>query len=554
MSKQKKLRILFNTEASFLSTGYSRYSHEILKRLHESEKYEVAELGSYAEPEDPRCNLIPWKFYPNLPQKGDKRAWDEYNSNPMNQFNKWRFEHSTIDFKSHVSISARDNWYDNYMAYSPFRHLYKLYWMPTCDAIWQKPEWIEDCVNTDGCFTYTDWAAKVLKYQSNGKIKLLGRASPGADFNVFKVIGNKEQIKQSFKLPPDSIIIGTTMRNQKRKLYPDLFEAFSALIQDESLKDRLYLYVHTTWPDLGWNIPQLIKEYGISNRVLLTYTCRACQTAFSSLYRDAKCICVKCGANEAYLVNSSNPVSSENLNIIYNLMDIYVQYAVCEGFGMPVVEAAAAGIPTMCVDYSGMEDFKSKLNSIPIDYVRLNCEAETGRYFAVPDAKDFIRKIKKLIKFPSQIRAKLGFESRLLAQKNYNWDVAAQKWMDVFDTIDVNEAEALWQSPPKIFHQPGNPVPENLSNEAFVRWCVINICGDLRLVNSYTYLKMIRDLNWGYAVNNFGGGIHTHDEMYQSTTANFRQYSRQDVINELSHICNFNNHWESERGRRMNKS
>ena len=49
-----KKRILFIGEASFLNTGFSTYYRELLPRLAATGKYEIAELGSYAQQSDTR--------------------------------------------------------------------------------------------------------------------------------------------------------------------------------------------------------------------------------------------------------------------------------------------------------------------------------------------------------------------------------------------------------------------------------------------------------------------------------------------------------------------
>ena len=49
-----KKKILFCSEASYLNTGYATYSREIIRRLHASGKYEVAEFASYGKDGDPR--------------------------------------------------------------------------------------------------------------------------------------------------------------------------------------------------------------------------------------------------------------------------------------------------------------------------------------------------------------------------------------------------------------------------------------------------------------------------------------------------------------------
>ncbi len=97
--------------------------------------------------------------------------------------------------------------------------------MPTVDAAPQARQWVATYQSADACLTYSDWAGEVLKKQSGGKIKYLGSSPPSAH-PAYQPIDDKISLKQSFNVDVDSKIIGTVMRNQRRKLYPDLFAAF----------------------------------------------------------------------------------------------------------------------------------------------------------------------------------------------------------------------------------------------------------------------------------------------------------------------------------------
>ena len=59
----RKKRILFCSEATFLNTGYATYTREILNYLHGTGKYEIAEMSSYGQRNDPRAANIPWQYY-----------------------------------------------------------------------------------------------------------------------------------------------------------------------------------------------------------------------------------------------------------------------------------------------------------------------------------------------------------------------------------------------------------------------------------------------------------------------------------------------------------
>src|SRR6185312_13049526 len=98
-----KKRILLVNEASFLNTGFSVFGMEVMKRLYETGKYELAELGSYGSDNDPRVSMLPWKFYGVLPKNEEENK--VYNSDIQNQFGKHKFEQACLNFKPDVVCS-----------------------------------------------------------------------------------------------------------------------------------------------------------------------------------------------------------------------------------------------------------------------------------------------------------------------------------------------------------------------------------------------------------------------------------------------------------------
>jgi glycosyltransferase involved in cell wall biosynthesis len=211
------------SEASFLSSGFAVYAKELLSRLHATDKYEIAEFASYGTVNDPRDTTIKWKYYPNAVGTNDPR-YPEYNSRADNQFGRWRFEKVLLDFRPDVVIDVRDYWMSAYQALSPLRKYFHWILMPTVDSEPQQEPWLDTYLSADAIFTYSDWGANVLKKQTSDKVNYIDTAAPGVDLNIFKPQTKEYQknLKQDLGLPQDSIIIGSVMRNQKRKLIPDL--------------------------------------------------------------------------------------------------------------------------------------------------------------------------------------------------------------------------------------------------------------------------------------------------------------------------------------------
>jgi hypothetical protein len=69
----------------------------------------------------------------------------------------------------------------------------------------------------------------------------------------------------------------TVMRNQPRKLFPNIMSAFANALDNlyklglGDIADKTYLYLHTGNPDCGFDIPKEIIRYGVGNRVIVTY-------------------------------------------------------------------------------------------------------------------------------------------------------------------------------------------------------------------------------------------------------------------------------------------
>lgn len=502
----RKKKILFVTEASFLYTGYSVYAREILKRLYATEKYELAEFASYAKMNDERMtgHDIPWLFYPNEVDKNDSR-YDDYNSNPINQFGSWRFEKVVLDFKPDVIASFRDVWMDGFISQSPLRNYYQWIYMPTVDSIPSRPEWLDQYINADAILTYSDWAGKELVRETNGKINYLGSAPPAVDLDIFAPVEDKNEHRRKLGFFEDGFIIGTVMRNQRRKLFDDLFQAFNIFLQkcrdsgNDELARKTFLYVHTSYPDnSGWDIPRLLAENGVLRKVVFTYICQSCRRPFASFFQDGRTVCVHCGEVSAVLPNVQRGLTTEHLAEIYKIFDLYVQYSICEGFGIGQVEAASCGVPIMSVDYSAMSDVVRKLNGQPIKVAKMFRELATHCYRAYPDNEHCAELFYKFFTKQESVRKRNGEQARKGVEEHYSWDKSAKMWSDYFDSVEV---EDKWEEPPKLF-TPNYNVPSNLSNKDFRNWCLINILNEPQKIYQYFGMELLRDLNYGVVIQN----------------------------------------------------
>tara|TARA_R110000803_G_scaffold41244_1_gene88728 strand:- start:9039 stop:10679 length:1641 start_codon:yes stop_codon:yes gene_type:complete len=489
-----------------LATGYATYGKEVLSRLAATNKFELAELACFTDVKQAAAfnKQVPWAVYPNSVHDTDPRH-QIFKSNPANSFGRWRFEHVCLDFKPDIVWDIRDYWMLAFSDMSPYRDLFHWAIMPTVDSAPQNEAWLETFINADSVLTYTDWGGDVLKDQCKDLINYCGSASPGVDLDVYKPAPNKAEHKKKFGLDGNINIIGTVMRNQKRKLYPDLFRSFAEYIEicmdngREDLAKSTYLYVHTGYPDLGWSIPSLLKEHGVTHKVLFTYICHTCGHYFPSFFQDARTVCPRCSSVSALTPSTARGLSREQLANIYNLFDCYIQYSICEGFGMPQVEALACGLPLFTVDYSAMGEVGRKGGGELLKVGKKFLELETGAYRVYPDNSYTAERFFEFLSLPQPIRARKGFHARQAAEKFYNWDTIAKVWEQHFESVELTGNQGEWDSECDI-HNPLTEyldVYDNMTNEQFVGFLFKQVLNKPEKQYSHMAMNALRSLNYG---------------------------------------------------------
>lgn len=319
------MRILAVTEFSELATGYGVYCKELLTEL-KNRGYEIIELACGSNENEPKLANVKWPVIANIPSHSNKKAREAYDSTPLAEFGAWQFEDICTKYHPDIVLLFRDIWFDEFVLRSPLRDYYAVVNMPAVDSDIQNKNWLRCYEKADAVLCYTDWGLNLMK-NSGYKIPTYKAAPPSAP-KEFVRLPNKDRIKQALNLG-DIRIAGMVARNQSRKLFPDLFLAFSEYLKSEP-DSNVYLYCHTSYPDRGWEIDEEIAKYGISNRVLFTYICQNCRFIEPSLFRGPASYCIKCGyQNSMVLARGDMSLSNTEMCKIYNLFDLYIQYAKC---------------------------------------------------------------------------------------------------------------------------------------------------------------------------------------------------------------------------------
>lgn len=538
----RKKRILWVNEAHWQGTGYSVYAKEVLTRLNKVEEFEVAELATHATIEDVRVSNSPWKVYPNKPLDSDP-DFQSYLNSPSRIFGDNTFNSVLMDFKPDIVMDIRDWWMFEFQQRSPFRNFFHWAIMPTVDAMPQNPMWINTFASADSVFAYSEFGRDTLLKQSDS-INFIDIAPPCANKEVFDRVPDKKKHKDEMGLDSEIFLVGTVMRNQRRKLYPDLFKAFRMFL-DETEDSRVFLYCHTFYPDIGWEIPQLLDDFGLNNKVLFGYKCKNCGDMTMDFYRDAMCHCNKCKQFKKKLIGVNNSIDSVELSKIYNTFDLYVQYANSEGFGMPQLEAAFCGVPVASVNYSAMESVIKNIGGTAMEPLALAMECETGCYRAIPDNNQLVSIIKNERCLSG--RDDNGNAVYQLARNHYDWDKTAQVWIDYFKTVPMRDWSETYLSPIKVL-EPATDMPNNIvTTEDQVNYLFSHVLHRPDLIGGWFWSKVIKDVTFGYRVAPSEEDYY-FNESHLPSQNKYQPYNMEGVVKDLTSMRKMWNELEIQRG------
>lgn len=173
---------------------------------------------------------------------------------------------------------------------------------------------------------------------------------------------DRRQAKEIISFSPDHFVVGTVAANKgwpPRKGFSELMQAFK-IFSDRHSDARLYMHSLLTQEYEGANLAQMAEDYGIR-----------------------------------HLVNFVDPyklhigIDTETMNAIYNAMDVFCLPSRGEGFGVPIVEAQAAGTPVIVTDYTSMPELVGAGWTVPTvarEYTPLRSWQEIASVGPIVDA------------------------------------------------------------------------------------------------------------------------------------------------------------------------
>jgi hypothetical protein len=205
-------------------------------------------------------------------------------------------------------------------------------------------------------------------------------------------------------------------------------------------------------------------------------------------------ICSKCLSKSKVFPSVAAGIHTNQLCTIYNTFDIYVQYSICEGFGMPQVEAGACGLPIATVNYSAMCDIINKLKAFPIGIQAEFKELETKAIRVYPNNNDLVSAINTVMNWPQPVIDKKRAETRALTEKFYNWDDVSKKWEKYLDQLKPIDPDR-WSNARTM--NKITQIKKNADLENLMTICQNNM-EDINILSSHKMLSILNEVDYGF--------------------------------------------------------
>ncbi len=333
MPRDKKgIRLMYHANAPWAKTGYGVQSNSLLPRLAKLPEIEEIALLSYY---GIAGGVTEQEIGLDVPVDKIKVTCYPARSDPWG--NDVIGDHTTV-FDADMTITLFDLW--PLAAEFGWTGSRWCPWFPI-DHEPVPPQVLERSASTYENLVYSKSAVQEL-LNNNVKHTYIPH---GVETTLFKPLGEEERkaAKRWLGFPDDCFLVGTVGANKgypPRKGWNEMFTAMAEFLRTSSEPDKVYFYQHSlmTGEHGGPDLQQMAADFGLGERI-----------RFANPYKL-----------------QSDGMTNDEMNRIYNAMDVFILLSRGEGFGIPILEAQACGTPVIVTDWTAMRELGEVGYKIPI--------------------------------------------------------------------------------------------------------------------------------------------------------------------------------------------
>lgn len=372
------IRVLFVGDSPLLASGFGRVIRELMIRLAKEPGLELACLGWGFDGWPYDARMFPCCIYPGNPSTYGEDV----------------FERVVNEFRPSVVITLGELWMLQWMRHHPTRAQFKWISYVPIDGGPLYPPWQPFLREMDEIVAMSRFGQEIL--QAGLPSKRIHMIHHGVDSRTFRPLEERAALKEHDRLR-GKFLIGCVARNQPRKNLPALVKAFALLAPRYP---AMHLYLHSNPCDVGFDLVTLLHRYQLQGRADV--------------------------ASPEYSLSSA--LNDQELNRLYNACDITALPTNAEGFGLPIVESLAAGVPVVATRYSACIELVEGRGEL-VDILTTQTLGNNLIEHAVVDVEDLARRIETLYLNPGLIACYAEAGRRFAV--SLDWDLLIPKWMEI---------------------------------------------------------------------------------------------------------------------------
>ena len=282
------------------------------------------------------------------------------------------------------------------------------------DAENVKQDFVEGLRAYDAVITYTDFGKTQLtnRIDKEGVDQGLEKVfvlPHGVDTSIFHQLPMpKDQLRESMNLSADDYIVLCLQRNQPRKRIDLTLYYFAEWVKRYNLPMSVKLYYHGALQDFGIDIMQWVEYLGIEDRLAISSP---------NLRPDVG-------------------LPAQQLNMVYNVADVFFTTTAAEGWCLPAAEAMAVGIPAILPKHSALAEWPAG-NAEYMDIYPWPSLTDRGlnTIHHVTEMESAIASLHKMYT-DANYRKELGKKSQAhMNQDCFKWPVIANQFTEIINGV-----------------------------------------------------------------------------------------------------------------------
>ena len=497
----RKKRVLIHSNFCKMFTGFGKHKKNLLSYLYNTGKYDIIELSNGYTWESEQLKFVPWESYGTLPSDPEihkEIAIDERRKNAAG-YGAEMIDHAVKELKPDIYLGIEDVWAFNGFIEKEWWNKIHCIVHTTLDSLPILPDAVNAADKIKNYFVWASFAEKAMHKLGHTHVKTVHGTLDASSF--YRLTDeNRLKLRNRFKLS-DEYIIGFVFRNQLRKSVPNLLDGFK-LFQENNKQSKAKLLLHTSWNE-GWDILKLLKEKEIDTKnILTTYVCKNCNAYHIKSFSSHAINCDFCHAqNSCETTNVKTGVNEQQLNEIYNLMDVYCHPFTSGGQEIPIQEAKLTELITLVTNYSCGEDCSTEASGgFPLEWAEYR---EPGTQFIKASTlpNSIYSQLQHVYNLSAEAKKELGKKARQFVIDNYSIEVVGKFFEDLFDSFP--EVSYTFENK-KVKCDPFYDPDPNLADKEWIECLYNNILNKLDPVGVSHWVQRLKtDLKRSEILNYF---------------------------------------------------